>query len=182
MNPDGVPVIVESTRVEHGRMIATVRMPDGSTDEFSGPAPAGWSVGFLAGRDLDSEREFEFRDLASKARSVADDMASRPAKMRIRLFEQPFEWGSIMDVLPAGEPYAIVLSHLHDWRDLCNACPVCQVHDGFHEDERHAARDVPAACLMPVGDERRPARGVRTPEEIEAVRAERRARREGQQS
>jgi len=194
VNPGGVvrgpsiPVVLESTRIEDGRMIGTVRMPDGSVEEFSGPAPAGWSVQFLAGRADDAEQRFDFRDLAERARSMADDMAARPAQMRYRLFERPFEWSAEVTVYPEGEALVEALGlgsldvgHLHDWRERCNACPVCELHDGFHDEARHRDRvTIPAACLLPSADVKRQAgRVVRTPEEIEAVRAARAAQREG---
>jgi hypothetical protein len=179
MNPggivgEGIKVEIMSTRVEGGRMVATVRLPDGTTDEIVGNnVPAGWTVGFRVKGD---EHAFDITNMADRARLVADDMASRPGRLPFVSVGQTFDSSQYV-----GQPPIVVvgLSHLHDWREHCNACPTCGLHDGFHDEERHAARvTIPAHCLLPFGVDKRPARIERTEEEIAAVRRARAAQRE----
>jgi hypothetical protein len=112
---------------------------------------------------------------------AADDMASRPARLPYISIGQTFDASQDVGEVLGGLPTVVIgLSHLHDWRDRCNACPVCERHDGFHSDERHAARvTIPRACLLPFREDRRHVRIERSAEEIEAVRAARAAQREG---
>ncbi len=108
--------------------------------------------------------------------SILDDVRSRPARLRYMSVGQAFDASQQM-----GTPPAVVIGfdHLHDWRERCNACPVCEWHDGFHSEARHAARvTIPAHCLLTSAGVKT-ARVERSPEEIAAVRAARAAQREG---
>lgn len=113
--------------------------------------------------------------------SILADIKARPARLRLMSVGQAFDASQQMgDAIGAGPRHVLGLSHLHDWREHCNACPVCEWHDGFHDEARHAARvTIPARCLIPSGSDKRPVRVGRSPEEIEAVRRSRASQREG---
>lgn len=111
-----------------------------------------------------------------------------------RLFDIPAELlidGRAAEQAFAGMPTGkLTLRHLHDWREHCNACPICDWHNGFHDEAAHEAREVPRHLLaryatrvlphLPKGDERKAIR--LTDDEIAELREAARQRREDARS